>query len=303
MTIKVNFAPDSPFGGSDMIGVIDFITTDSVLNSFTSTFFSLSGTYKGFAATASVSGSGFVTGMLGGDTYIVGGTVSTINFNSQGSAVTFQNVAIDLAVLTPIIIADETGSNPFGIENFLLNKAWDITFGNGADVLNQATLIGDGVKFNPKMNDTVNGFGGNDNLFTGDGNDILMGGHGHDILNGGRGADMVKGGTGRDTVRGGAGNDVLEGNGAKDVLIGGKGNDRFVFANNSGRDKVKDFNALNNKEDIDLSAVTRIKSFKDLKNNHMEQVGDNVVIDDNANTKIVLVDTLLSDLGAKDFLF
>ena len=113
----------------------------------------------------------------------------------------------------------------------------------------------------------------------------------------------MSGGTGRDTVRGGAGNDTLSGGGAKDILIGGKGNDRFVFANNSGLDKVRDFNALNNKEDIDLSAVTRIKGFKDLKNNHMSQVGDNVVIDDNANTKIVLIDTLLSDLGAKDFIF
>lgn len=303
MTIKVNFASDSPFGGSDLIGVIDFITTDSVLNSFTSTFFSLSGTYKGFSATASVSGSGFSTGTLGGDTYIVGGVVSTINFNSQGSAVSFQNVAIDLAVLTPIIIADETGSNPFGIENFLLNKAWDITFGNGADILNADTLIGDGVKFNPKMNDIVNGRGGNDDLFAGDGNDVVNGGNGHDKVDGGRGADTVSGGTGRDTVRGGAGNDVLDGGGAKDVLIGGNGHDRFVFGNNYGRDKVKDFNALNNKEDIDLSAVTRIKGFNDLKNNHMSQVGDNVVIDDTANTKIVLIDTLLSDLGAKDFIF
>ncbi len=303
MTVKVNFASDSPFGGTDLIGVIDFITTESTISRFTTTFFGLTGTYDGFPAQASVNGSGFSTSTIGGDTFVVSGTVDLISFSSQGSTVTFQNVAIDLAVLTPIIIADLSGSNPFGIENFLLNKAWDITFGNGADVLNAATLIGDGLKFNPKLNDIVNGLGGNDNLFTGDGNDILMGGDGHDKLDGGRGADVVKGGTGRDTVRGGAGNDMLEGNGARDVLIGGKGNDRFIFANNSGRDKVKDFNALNNKEDIDLTAVTRIKSFKDLKNNHMSQVGDDVVIDDNANTKVVLIDTLLSDLGAKDFIF
>lgn len=303
MTVKVTFEPTSPFGGGDLIGVIDFISTGSVLNVFSPSFLSLTGLYNGFSATAGISGTGFSLGTIGGDDYVVAGIIDEITFTSRASTVSFENVAINLAVLAPIIFADETGSDPFGIENFMLNKAWDITFGNNADVLNAKSLIGDGVKFNPKLNDIVHGMGGNDDLFTGDGNDILTGDDGHDKLDGGRGADTVSGGTGRDIVRGGAGNDILSGGGAKDILIGGKGNDRFVFANNSGLDKVRDFNALNNKEDIDLSAVTRIKGFKDLKNNHMSQVGDNVVIDDNANTKIVLIDTLLSDLGAKDFIF
>ena len=49
--------------------------------------------------------------------------------------------------------------------------------------------------------------------------------------------------------------------------------------------------------------MTRIRDFRDLKANHMKQVGDRVVIDDGANTQIVLLSTDLADLDRQDFLF
>jgi len=127
--------------------------------------------------------------------------------------------------------------------------------------------------------------GGNDNIHTGDGNDRLLGGGGNDVLDGG---------SGRDEINGGAGNDTL---------TGGLGLDTFVFGNNGGSDRITDFNAASNGEDIDLSGVRRIKSFFDLKTHHMTQVGADVVIDDGAGTVITVESTLLADMTKGDFLF
>ncbi|WP_225767993.1 calcium-binding protein [Inquilinus sp. Marseille-Q2685] len=48
--------------------------------------------------------------------------------------------------------------------------------------------------------DTVNGFGGNDQLQGGGGNDVLNGGDGNDLLTGEAGADRINGGAGIDTA-------------------------------------------------------------------------------------------------------
>jgi Ca2+-binding RTX toxin-like protein len=72
---------------------------------------------------------------------------------------------------------------------------------------------------------------------------MLDGGTGRDVLKGGVGADMLSGGAGRDSLRGGAGDDTLTGGAGNDVLAGGVGADVFVFAEDSGRDRVTDFAA------------------------------------------------------------
>ena len=82
-----------------------------------------------------------------------------------------------------------------------------------------------------------------------------------------------------------------------------KGLDDFIFASKNGVNRIKDFNASDGREDINLAAVKAIKSMTDLKNNHMTQLGDNVVIDDGAATKIIILDTLLSELDRSDFIF
>ncbi|SNS75353.1 calcium-binding protein [Tropicimonas sediminicola] len=151
--------------------------------------------------------------------------------------------------------------------------------------------------------DLLRGGDGADALSGNDGNDTVKGGGGNDRLFGNKGADRLQGGNGADEIDGGQSADVLNGGSGNDLLTGGRGADDFVFANNHGRDRIADFEARNDREEIDLSAVTRIKDFKDLKANHMKQVGDRVVIDDGANTQIVLLATDLGDLDRQDFLF
>ena len=65
---------------------------------------------------------------------------------------------------------------------------------------------------------------------------------------------------------------------------------------------IKDFDALSDYEDIDLSGVTEITSFNDLVNNHMTQDGANVIIDYGSGT-ITLEGVNIADLGTGDFLF
>ena len=248
------------------------------------------------------------------------------------------NLDIDMTVFAPIIVADIQGVNILGIENFLMARDWNLSMSNNDDVALEGALVVDGALFNLKGNDVVKGKGGNDNLFSGDGNDRMFGNGGDDILNGGTGNDLLNGGGGRDVLRGGADkdrliggnsrdklygdtgddrldggahNDFLNGGAGRDILIGGTGNDlliggggfdRFVFDDLSGSDRIRDFNANNNKEKIDLRDVTAITDFTDLKANHMTQVGLDVQISAGAVT-ILVEDTMLGDMNKGDFLF
>lgn len=117
---------------------------------------------------------------------------------------------------------------------------------------------------------------------------------GDDVLGGNHKDNLLEGNGGDDTLAGGRGNDTLD---------GGEGSDVFVFARKSGTDVIVDFDATDNAEKIDLSGVNRIKNFRDLKKNHMEQDGDNVVITDRGDHQIILQDVDLSDLERSDFLF
>ena len=154
-----------------------------------------------------------------------------------------------------------------------------------------------------KGNDTLKGGNGADKLLGKIGKDTLNGDAGNDKLDGGAGNDKLFGGVGNDRLIGGAGNDLLNGGKGNDILIGRSGSDVFVFQNNAGSDQILDFNATNNLEDINLKAVTSITGFVDLKNNHMSQVGSDVVINDDADTVITLANVALSDLGKADFIF
>ena len=105
-------------------------------------------------------------------------------------------------------------------------------------------------------------------------------------------------------MKGKKGKDVLNGAKGNDVLTGGKGADQFVFNNKWGNDVIRDFDANNNKDDIDLSGVTAIKSFRDLKNNHMtqEEGSTDVIITVGGNT-ITIENVDIADLGKNDFIF
>lgn len=91
---------------------------------------------------------------------------------------------------------------------------------------------------------TINGFGGNDVIYSsfdgvtinaGGGNDrvtvdgpgasVVFGGPGDDILKGGTGDDSINGGSGDDIIFGRSGNDSLDGAGDADLVYGGPGDD------------------------------------------------------------------------------
>lgn len=321
MAITVALPGNSPFTVSDLPEVVDFLSTDATALLESPTRFSGNGVYDGGFATYVATGTGFATSLVYGTPFVTAGVIDTITFTTSQGDITFTEIAIDMAVFAPIIIDDILLVEPFGIEMEMLSRDWDITLGNLNDIAPKGTLVGDGATLNLIGDDVVRGRGGDDNLFTGDGNDRLYGDLGNDILNGGRGQDLVWGGSGNDTLRGEAGrdklfgqngrdklfgadgNDILNGGKGRDVLTGGKGADDFVFGNKFGKNVITDFDATNNFEDIDLSAVSRIKGFYDLKNNHMAQDGSNVVIDDHNGTQITLLNVDLGDLHKADFLF
>ncbi|MEM0899248.1 MAG: calcium-binding protein [Pseudomonadota bacterium] len=152
-------------------------------------------------------------------------------------------------------------------------------------------------------NDTLNGGGGADTLEGRSGNNALNGGGGNDTLNGLAGNDALNGGGGNDTLEGRSGNDTLNGGAGNDTLSGNGSNDVFVFTGAFGNDVITDFEATNANEDIDLSGVASIFGINDLINNHMSQVGSNVVIDDLGGNTITLQNVNIADLDASDFIF
>ncbi len=167
---------------------------------------------------------------------------------------------------------------------------------NGADLLDGGH--GNDRIFGGYQNDRLFGSFGSDTLDGGRGSDTLDGGNGNDVLKGGTGSDILRGGQGNDTLVGGGGNDILAGNVGNDIMTGGGGADSFVFR--PGTDRITDF------QDVDrivLKFADPITGYSDLRNNHMTQSGDDVVINDGLGNRLILEDTLLADLGRDDFIF
>ncbi|MDQ2090274.1 calcium-binding protein [Marimonas arenosa] len=159
--------------------------------------------------------------------------------------------------------------------------------------------------------DTLRGRGDDDIAFGGAGDDLVAGGTGQDTLNGNQGDDTIQGGRGFDRVFGGAGNDRLIGGRGLDRLDGGLGDDRltggrhadrFVFADGHGQDTITDFDALDDGEKIDLSAVTALADIDDVLGSATQE-GADVVIATGGATSILLLGVNLSELDASDFVF
>ncbi len=114
-------------------------------------------------------------------------------------------------------------------------------------------------------------------------------------LTGNNGNNKLIGSGGEDSLAGGRGNDVLKGGGDSDV---------FIFAKNSGKDEIVDFKATGGAHDvIDLSHVSQITNFNDLKNNHMDQDGSDVVIHIKGSHEITIDGVKIGTLDAGDFIF
>lgn len=147
------------------------------------------------------------------------------------------------------------------------------------------------------------GRNGNDLIKGKGGADYIVGQRGSDQAFGGKGADFLIGGHGKDWLKGGGGKDYVEGGENNDKLWGGSGCDTFKFGDGDGKDRVMDFDATGRKHDIiDLSDVSDIGGWKDLKNNHIEEVDKGIWIHSD-NVEIFLKDVEWADLDKGDFCF
>lgn len=320
MAINLDFSTTSSYSITDLTDIFDFFLFDHTITSTSSTAFSGSGAFDGSAAAYTATGTGFQFRTVNSEEFLSAGVLETIDLTLGSETILFSNLNMDVAVLT-VAIESELAGDTSAIEDFLLAQDWKISLGDGNDVATKSTRIGDNVLFNPRGDDRIFGNGGDDNLFGGDGNDVLKGGADDDILDGGKGNDKIFGGIGQDLIKGGVGSDKLFGSGGKDKVKGGGGNDvidtgagrdvafggggadKFVFKDNYGTNRIKDFNELNNREDINLRKVTEITDFADLTGNHMTQSGSNVVIDDLNGTRIIVENALLADMGNGNFIF
>lgn len=141
-----------------------------------------------------------------------------------------------------------------------------------------------------------------ENVFTGTGNDLLVGNGKDNLLFSGDGDDVLEGRGGVDTLFGDVGDDILTGGRGADQLFGGGDSDTFIFGDGDGADVVGDFDEDNNAEKIDLSGMTSITTFRDLKNNHLMQDGADAVIDAGGGDEIRLSNVMVDDLNKGDFI-
>lgn len=126
-------------------------------------------------------------------------------------------------------------------------------------------------------------------------------GDGRDSLHGGSGADKLYGGAGNDRLFGDDGMDRLWGGIGNDGLTGGAQSDIFVFQNGFGRDIIRDFNANGVAHDlIDLSGVSGITTYYDLRTHHISEHGNDVWIVA-AGNRLVVENVDITELGRQHF--
>lgn len=148
----------------------------------------------------------------------------------------------------------------------------------------------------------IGGNAADNKIIGGASDDTLAGNGGNDTIKGKDGADALAGGEGNDKLNGGSGSDTLEGGGGDDILQGRSQGDVFVFADDHGHDKIRDFSTRNDLEYIDLSNVTGFDSFDDVRD-AARNTFQGVVIETGDDSSIRLDGVRLGQLDADDFLF
>ncbi|MEL7464658.1 MAG: LamG-like jellyroll fold domain-containing protein [Pseudomonadota bacterium] len=151
--------------------------------------------------------------------------------------------------------------------------------------------------------DVIAGQNDNDTLRGGADDDALYGGWGSDMVVGDAGDDWIRGGQSNDILNGGAGDDTLFGDQGNDVLAGGSGGDQFAFQDGFGVDDIRDFDASDADEKIDLSRVSAIEDWRDLNDGgHLIDRGPNVEIRAGAD-RILIRNVTVDELTEDSFLF
>ena len=218
------------------------------------------------------------TGITFDHTGFTGGTVNSILAGTATGLVISDLEKLNLSVVAMenAFVQDATGVNDHAVEDLFFGLGYNIRCAHvGNDVLLASDKSADGVSYNLTGNDTVLGFGGDDNLWLSDGNDLLEGGKGNDSLYGGNGNDTLVGGLGTGVLNGGNGDDLIISSTRRDVETGGAGTDTFQFAYafgvGSGHDKITDFDPATDR--IHLSPGTS-HAFVDAGNSVIMTYGD-----------------------------
>lgn len=108
-------------------------------------------------------------------------------------------------------------------------------------------------------------------------------------------ADSIIGSAKAEVFRGLAGNDEFDGRG---------GADRFLFVGGFDSDRIAGFEASGSRHDvIQFNDFSGVDSFSDLQNGHMQQAGNNTVIDMGGGDVLTLENVMVGDLNARDFYF
>jgi serralysin len=161
-----------------------------------------------------------------------------------------------------------------------------------------------GNHYQPPAPGTPDNIVGVENVYGSNTHDTIIGNAADNYLAGKGGIDTIFGRDGNDTIDGGAENDWIYGEAGDDLLTGGAGNDNFMFTSggngpvNFGHDTITDFtdgDKIKIYDDI-------FSDFNDLQD-HMEQVGNDVVITYDDGNSITLQNTNIGSLNANDFLF
>jgi Ca2+-binding RTX toxin-like protein len=114
--------------------------------------------------------------------------------------------------------------------------------------------------------------------------------------------NSITGNKGANVLKGNDGADYLDGAGGDDTMRGGAGADWFSFAAGFGKDTITDFDVA--EDVINLEALNDIfVSFKDLKNHHSTEVGNNLEIDDGDGNVITIRNFSIADLAEDNFVF
>lgn len=119
---------------------------------------------------------------------------------------------------------------------------------------------------------------------------------GNDRIFGSSSGDLLAGGTGNDRIFGGGGRDVLGAMDGRDQLTGGANADVFVFAPNTGQDRIMDFVDDNGRAD-DFIAVRPVFYDKMV----MTQEGADVLLTFGKAGSLLILNQTVAEMGIDDF--
>jgi len=162
---------------------------------------------------SATTGSSYLLGGLGDDTYVIR-TANAVVIEDAGGGTDLVSSYISYALTA-------------NVEKLTLVSTTGLT-GTGNELDNVITgSAGNDMLYGLTGNDTIHGGVGNDIIYGGDGNDILYGDAGIDTIYGGAGDDVIHGGDGNDIIFGNDGNDIIYADGGDDTVNGGAGDDRI----------------------------------------------------------------------------